>query len=439
MTIIAFLGFAVSETYFGSKVLLSFLPDKNLAYLVVTGVLVLVYVYITYGGQVSSIRTDQLQLIISYLGIFGLMLYLLYLIILNIPAIPIILSWGLLVLSIYIVMVFLLRKLQFIKFSENDSTLNKLINNSLNGLVVITLTLLLISSIYVFLTKKQLTDTKPFFNLEGFGVCGLLSLILLPLSFQFVDLSNWQRLLSVKADDDSDTKSYDRNIKRGLLTYAVESPFTWIIFIFFGLLTITALPHFTFRDLLIDIPKRLINSTNGFQVILGYVFILSIISIMLSTIDSFLMGIIFTFVYDSYPKTRKLLDSKNEKDKIRNYRSIINAGKIFGLIAILSGVTLFMIFDRSILNGGEMFINLLLAFYAAQLGFLPHILGVLFLNKHPSKGWAILSMLSGATVGIGVGIYAVIAKPEWAWYPILLCLGLSFTIFILGLIFKKKV
>jgi len=438
MTITAFLGFAISETYFGSKVMLSFIDSKNIAYIIICGVLILVYVYIAYGGQVSSIRTDQLQLIISYIGVFGLMLYFLYLVIINVNEIPVILSWGLLVLSIYIIIVFILRKFRFIKFSEDNDAINNLINRSLNALVVITFSLLLICSVYVFLTKKQVVDPKPFFNLEGFGICGLLSLTFLPLSFQFVDLSNWQRLLSVKSDDELDDTGLEKNIKRGLLTYAFESPFTWIIFIFFGLLTITALPHFTFQDLLIDIPKRLINSTNPIQEILGYVFILSIVSIMLSTIDSFLMGIIFTFVYDSYPKTRMMLDRKDEQLKIQNHRSIINTGKLFGIIAIISGVVLFVVFDKTILNGGEMFINLLLSFYAAQLGFLPHILGILFLKRHPSTPWAIASMLVGSISGIGMGIFAVVAKPEWAWYPILICLSLSFGIYFLGLLFKKK-
>jgi hypothetical protein len=438
MTITAFLGFAISETYFGSKVMLSFMPDKNMTYLVVFGVMIFVYGYIAYGGQLSSIRTDQLQLMISYLGVFGLMLYLLYLVIINAVGVPVVLSWGLLVLSIYIIMVFILRRFRFIKFSEHDSVANKLINNSLNALVVLAFILLFIGSLYVFFTKKQVPDAKPFFNIEGFGVCGLLSLIVLPLSFQFVDLSNWQRLLSVKGDESANHVQYDKNIKRGLLTYAFESPFTWVIFIFFGLLTITALPQFTFQDLLADIPKRLINSPDHWQVALGYVFILSIVSIMLSTIDSFLMGIVFTFVYDAYPRTRRLLDKKDKQAIKADHRFIINAGKVFGLIIILLGVVLFIVFDKSVVNGGEMFINLLLSFYAAQLGFLPHILGILFLKKHPAAGWAIASMVAGSVSGIGLGIYAVIAKPEWAWYPILVCLATSFTIYASGLIFKKK-
>lgn len=69
LTIIGFLGFAISETYFGSKVLLSLISDKSFwFYALILGAMLLVFGYIAYGGQISSLRTDQLQLMISYIG-----------------------------------------------------------------------------------------------------------------------------------------------------------------------------------------------------------------------------------------------------------------------------------------------------------------------------------------------------------------------------------
>lgn len=438
LTIIAFLGCAIAETYFGSKVLLSIVDNKNVFYLIVAVALLFVYGYIAYGGQVSSIRTDQLQLIISYVGVFGLMLYFIYLIIKNGISISPILSWSFLTLSLYITAVFYFRKLKFIKFSEQDSNSDKYLNKFLNFLVIAVFGLVAIFSLVAFTSAKTTLAETKFFNIKGFGIPGLLSLIILPLSFQFIDLSNWQRLLSVKPDTTSESESLNKNIRKGLLTYAIESPFTWVIFIFFGLLTITSLPQFTFQDLLIDIPKQLIQSNNHLQEILGYTFIVSVLAIMLSTVDSFIMGIIFTFVYDSYPKTRKLLDSKNTNEIEKGYSNITNTGRIFGLIAIICGVIIFVILDIKVPNGGELFINLLLAFYAAQLAFFPHVFGVLFFKNHPSTFWANASMIIGALCGVGVGFYAVLAKHEWAWYPILICFGLSTLIYSIGLLLRKK-
>ncbi len=205
-----------------------------------------------------------------------------------------------------------------------------------------------------------------------------------------------------------------------------------MIFLFFGLLAVSALPHFTVTDLLIDIPKQLINSGSLVQHFVGFAFIVSVLAIMLSTVDSFIVGIIFTFVYDSYGKTRKLLDSENDEQKRNNYSKITNAGRLFGFLAIVLGILFFVFFDKHVANGGELFINLLLAFYSAQLSFFPLIFGILFLKKHPNAFWANASMIVGAVAGISIGIYAVIWKPDYAWYPVLVCIILSTLIYSIG-------
>ena len=161
-------------------------------------------------------------------------------------------------------------------------------------------------------------DFAGFFSLEGFGISGLLALIILPLCWQFADITNWQRLLSVKPLTQK-PDSLDKEIKRGLRIYAFESPFTWLIFLFFGILASTTLSGLKPQDFLIEIPKLLISSSSLFERLLGYSFIISIISVMLSTVDSFIVGIIFTFVYDTHRPTRQLLDG-NKKDEIKkNY------------------------------------------------------------------------------------------------------------------------
>ncbi len=440
LTIVAFLGFAISETYFGSKVLLSIIDDKNLFYLVILVSVFFVYGYIIYGGQISSIRTDQLQLIISYVGVFGLLLYFIYLIINNGIEITPVLSLSFSIISLYIIAILVHRKFKFIKLSEQASKVDNRINQILNIIVGIFFSALAICSLFALITARRgvfLHDNN-FFNIEGFGWAGLSSLMILPLCFQFVDLSNWQRLLSIKPTDENNSNVLNERIKKGLLTYALESPFTWLVFVFFGLLAITSLPHFTFEDLLIDIPKNLINSTNILEEILGYTFIVSVLAIMLSSIDSFIMGIIFTYVYDSNKTTRKLLDSKNTTLIKDNYTEITKKGRAFGFYIISLGLLLFIIFDKNVDNGGQLFINLLLAFYSAQISFFPLVFGILFLKNHPSMVWANASMLAGAFLGICLGIYAVINRPEYAWYPIPVSFIVSTIIYFIGIFINKK-
>jgi hypothetical protein len=79
-----------------------------------------------------------------------------------------------------------------------------------------------------------------------------------------------------------------------------------------------------------------------------------------------------------------------------------------------------------------LFINLLLAFYSAQLSFLPLVFGVLFLRRWPSAFWANASMIIGAGTGIGFGIYSILSNPNLGWYPVLICTSSSALIYAWG-------
>lgn len=438
LTIVGFLGYAIAETYFGSKVLLSVIENRSIFYLTVLVSLLFVYAYIAYGGQLSSIRTDQLQLIVAYVGTFGLLLYFLYLLMLGTANLAGALAVSLAILVIYIPIVLFIRRFRFIRFSEAHTIGNKAINIVLNSIITVLLILLFAAAVFKLTQSGNQFRVSGLINVEGFGIVGLISLMILPLCWQFVDLTNWQRLLAVKPTEGNAIESLHNNIRRGLLIYAIESPFTWVIFIFFGLLSINAFPNFTFQDLLVDLPKRLIASYDPIQNLFGYTFIVSILAIMFSSVDSFIVGMIFTFVYDSYGKTRNLLDTKNDSEIRRKYGRITNAGRWFGLAAILFGVAFFVLFDKNVSNGGELFINLLLAFYSAQLSFFPLVFGVLFLKSIPSEAWANASMIVGAAAGITLGIYGVIWNPKLIWYPILACVCLSGVTYAIGYLFRPK-
>ena len=417
LTVVGFIGFIIAELWFGSRVLLAIFPNINWIYLSVFIFIFFIAVYLFKSGQVSSIRTDQLQLTFTYFGVFGIILYLLFLTLNNGVAIGGALNWGFIILILLTPAILFIRKLKFVSISNA-------VDKVLNILITLFFFLIVILMISIIANGNKDFTLINFVNLEGFGYAGLISLMLLPMAWQFVDLTNWQRLISVK---ESNSK-VNQNIKKGLLNFAIESPFTWILFIVFGLLISTSFPNWTFEDILIDFPKQLVNSNLFLEQFFGYTFIVSIISIMLSTLDSFIMGISFTYTYDINSKSRKLIQT-NKKIDVIGVNSILNRGKIFGFLSVLIAVGLFVFFDNNIVGGGDLFINLLLTFYSAALSFLPLILGMIFVKKRPNENWAILSMLTGAIAGIGLGVYSVLFNPAYAWYPIITCIVLSNLIF----------
>lgn len=365
-------------------------------------------------------------MIFTYFGVFGIIIYLLYT--LFTKSVPLVgeLSWGILLIAILIPAILFIRKFRFV-------AINSFWDKFINYLISIIFIVILILSITV-LPNSENFQIANFINLEGFGIPGLIALILLPLFWQFVDLTNWQRLLSVELSNSED--EFNSNIKNGLLNFSIESPFTWILFLSFGLLIVSAFPTLTFEDILIDFPRLMIQSSVFFEQVIGYLFIVSIISIMLSTIDSFFMGIAFTFVYDINKKSRILIDSGNTIDQ-KTTKSILMKGKYFGFISVILALYLFIFFDNSVVGGGDLFINLLLTFYSAALSFLPLVLGMIFLKKLPNPIFAILSILLSSLIAISVGVYSVLYDPTYAWYPIILTISISSIIYFIGLLSKK--
>jgi Na+/proline symporter len=429
LTITGLLGFAVAELYFGSRVLLSVSGGKG-AYAFIVAVSLIVYGYIAYGGQLSSMRTDQLQLAISYIGMFGISLYFLHVILTSAAMVPSSLKVASAVCILYVPVILYARRGTFFRVNFWG------IFGARTGVVLNTLAVLLLAVMWIFallLIPRPTSGSASwrFFDLTGFGIPGLLSLIILPVCFQFVDLTNWQRLLSVKP---SLRPGHDlrKDIGKGLLTYALESPFTWLLSLFFGLLVTSAVAGIDATDLLVNLPQHLMQSANASDHLVAYAFILSVVSIMLSTVDSFMVGVIYTFAYDSYPSSQRLLDTGNVAAITEKARHIINVGRAFGLLSLATVIAALFVFDHSIPNGGELFVNLLLAFYSAQLSFFPLVFGVLFLRTRPSSGWAVLSMLLGAGSGIGLGIYAVIWNTKYAWFPLLLCFLVSCLVYSVG-------
>lgn len=423
LTVIGFIGYIIAELWFGSRVLLAIFPSNIWVYSSIFIFIVFIGVYLFRSGQISSIITDQLQLSFTYFGIFGIIIYLLYISFTNSSELDGFLFWGLVIITILIPGILYLRKFKFVSF---DSKADKAIN------VLIVLSFILIGGFAIINLFSGGYDfsISDFINLEGFGYAGLISMMLLPLLWQFVDLTNWQRLLSVKHSENKEGVNQD--IKKGLLNFSIESPFTWVLFIIFGVLISTSLPEWTFTDILIDFPAQLIASELLIENIFGYIFILSIISIMLSTVDSFIMGISFTYVYDLNRESKNLIESDNSI--ISNSNEIIKKGKVFSFSSVIIAVFLFIFFDNYVMGGGDLFINLLLTFYTASLSFFPLVFGFIFLRNKPNSVWANASMIIGALCGICLGVISVLYMPSIAWYPILTTVIISSSIYLIGYI-----
>jgi len=186
-----------------------------------------------------------------------------------------------------------------------------------------------------------------------------------------------------------------------------------------------------------NIPNLLVSSAKWYEQLFGYTFIVSILAIMLSTVDSAISAIMFAFTYDAYPFSRKILDSKDDPAISINALKIMGVGKAFSVVLILF-LSLHIFIDYFEF-GGINFIGMLFAFYTAQLSFAIPVIGAILLKPLPRKGFVIVSIIVSAAFGVLSGVWITIKSLEaYGWLPIIGTLFISIIIYSAGYLKKLR-
>jgi len=436
LTILGIAGVALAEIVWGSSILSILIGDSKIAmYLILFFMILYVLLYILRGGQLSSIRTDQIQLIFSYLGVFIIIGYSIFILIKNGVTLNFSASFSLLILIVSLAGILFYRKFCFLKPETSAGKLggiSKLSNILISALFIIVICLALYS-----LPKLNFAGAKTSLAIGSFGFLTLLAYSLMPLLFQFCDMTNWQRILSVEVGNADDKSRVVKNITKGLRVYGIESPFSWFSVIALGAFVALAFPSvIAGGDPFYNIPNLLVSSAKWYEQLFGYTFIVSILAIMLSTVDSAIAAIMFASTYDAYPFSRKILDSKDESAISKNAPKIMAAGKTFSVVLILF-LSLHIFIDYFEFSGVN-FIGMLFAFYTAQLSFAIPVIGAILFKSLPPKGFVIVSIISSAAFGVLSGVWITIKGLEaYQWVPIIGTLFISFIIYFVGYIYTE--
>lgn len=259
--------------------------------------------YMLHSGFTAVVRTDVYQLGIGYTAFSSVIAVLLYQIGRGthfIAAFAILLV----VLSLSIVTLYY----WFTRFNDSQTS-KELIRGALPYLIVtifyaaaFLLILLLpnanksdllsISAWNTFLSEHQ------FGNPLSLGLFATLSLFIANALYQLVDIGQWQRLASVNLEGD-----YDQS--RILLARSVRqimgySAISWVIAVFFGMILRYVSPEVSTNpyDAVMIFLTKYQNSMGLSGQIIVLVFVVGIISIMLSTLDSLVSCITFTLHND---------------------------------------------------------------------------------------------------------------------------------------------
>ena len=256
------------------------------------------------------------------------------------------------------------------------------------------------------------------FGFSNLTILFVVSLIVVNVPWQLIDMSVWQRVSSLEKQKD---------IKKGLSQSIIFIGISWFILISLGML-LNYFPNF-------QAPVNDDYATLFMEYIkVPWVFALfaaGCFAALISTADTLLIASVQTFIFDIlYPKTSLEIFEKNSKGK-----NLINYGRnwvfIFGVISPL------IIYLMSIIVPG--ILDLFFLVYSAQIILLfPVLFAIYSSNTRNLKSYAILSLSLGLFASIFMTVYMLFSPSQTIYLSApIVSIGLSGIPWVIYL-FKKQ-
>ena len=212
----------------------------------------------------------------------------------------------------------------------------------------------------------------------GFTALATLSLFMANAFYQFVDVTQWQRLLSLSVDRERFAETSNM-FRSNILTGGLCSALTWVIAIIFGFLLRALFPEPTVSayDVLPTLFLRLLESGSGFAGPLIFLFVAALVAIMFSTLDALVAATAFTVQED-------LLGIESVKASLL----VARAATIF---VVFVQLLFYLVLSEA---SGDRIDAVLYICWSFQLAMLPVVAGLIFgrAGSYPAR---ITSMAAG--------------------------------------------
>ncbi len=410
-TIIGLWGTMMAEIDYVMEVYSPVIPDVSTRYIAGAIFLLFGVIYIVQNGYKAEVRTERLQVPFAYAGLIAVLL-------LSLPSVR---------------------------------------RNGTSAAYDVTLWLLAISFIAMLVAKLQLSWRQPARDPQivipilalaglygihqwaaanvssgnvgvatalnyvplGQGLLGLSSLFIANVFWMPVDLSTWQRVASVKGES---TTELVRNLRRGTLRVMLESPASWCLGVALGFVIQSGgfLP--SGADASVGLSSFAAALQAGVPVVpAGWVaswlyplFIISCISIMLSTVDSLISAIAFTAYRDLPPYFKG---------------NRLRPAKLWTIGITVVGLLVYPVL-RYVL--GAQLPTMLYTAYSAQLALLV-VVAVAMLKRRLKPRAAVISIVFGIVSAFAVGgLAAHTGNPAIAVLPPIFAVAGATIGFLLG-------
>lgn len=457
VTIAGFMGFFVIELVFGTLILSAYGLSQTQIFAFVFSFGCFIAMYYSVGGHLSVFRTDQYQLAFAYFGLAVVFSWLAF------HSFEPAVFWGfcvpfLLVSSLALIFAassfsgwFEGSPHKVLKAPALPSALIKMTGVAFLvlsiGIILYGATTNMVSEQMAAAGDSNLTEAGTFFDhLWKLGDLGWLDIVstfvLVPLVWQLSDTSNWHRIAGVIETDKENARLVDVHLRSGFRTYMRQSPATIIMTLVLGMgmffVVGSSLGDDPYQAIYV-FSSNLTASTFLIDHIVAIVFVVGVFSIMLSTADSLLSSSVFSFIYDTNPRTRALVD----RYPYRNGSSVVDdkdnahlskMAKSVAFLFVVSALISYYILDYY----SQYIVSILFAAFSAQISLAPAVVASLFLPNKASALFATLSVGCGAAVGIVVGILGAVMFESLIYLAPLFSFTTSILIYVAGLALAQQ-
>ncbi len=462
LTIFALSAFTVGEASAVAALLKPMLWDNQFATnAFIYGMLLVVALYAIFAGNSGVMASAQLQLGIIYLGLFGSTFLLLYILISALPPMPPSGTFAVVFAAICCIVMIYYRGSRYIDTSPIMSSGNPDNNGfgreTLGGRLFTRLEKILNASISVFavgvivfaimelyaqgLTTIIRDSTAALQTGTRMSIMGLLTVLLLPLFYPIVDITNWQRIAAFARDRDPNgtEPSWRRAAFRKIFRiYAIETPLVSLFMCMFGAIAVVSTATPGGSNVMAAFIEQLTAQENPVATVALSLLLVSVFAIALSTMSSLFSAGLCAIRYDILPSLwpEPAPGHAQVADQAITKRRAVMAGG--GLYFVMVAA---LYFDNTYLQTsfmGSKFLALLFAFYCAQLSFVPLILGPIIGRTHSGFGtlsgrWALVILGLSAAIGVCVvTVYVTTGNESWLWAAIPACLGSGIVLYALA-------
>jgi Na+/proline symporter len=457
LTVFALAGLIVGEAFAAATLLAPIVASGAATFAIMGGLLALTALYAMPSGNSGVMRSAQAQLGIVYFGLFGSTLLLLYLLMSGVSAMP---PHGTLAIALVAVCCALMLFYRRSKYVDTSSIMKvddgsnasgreplgsrlfrrfaKILNFCISVMVA-TVMVFALMELYAEGVPAVLRDSAAALQ-TGTRVptMGLVALLLLPLFYPLVDITNWQRMAAFEQNADGKLAStwQPAALRRIFGIYAFETALVWLFMCMFGAIAALSMATPGVSNFMQDFVQQLVAQENFIAGGALSLLLVAVLAIALSTMSAAFSASVCAIRYDILPafsaEPRSGKTPPVEEARARG-RAVTASGT---LCLVIFGAFYAVGAYRPMGFNGSGFLALLFAFYCAQLSFVPLVLGPMIGRTRAgavNPGWALGVIGCGAVVGVGsVAIYLTSGSESWLWAAVPASLGSGFLVFIVA-------